>query len=55
MIQKLGTDGKDNRIARRLKPVNAQPEIPLHVSCAQIAVGPATGEALFHSLAAHAC
>ena len=35
-------DGKDNRIARGLKPVNAQLEKPLHVSRAQIAVGPAT-------------
>ena len=37
-----GTDGKDNRIARGLKQVNAQPEKPLHVSRAQIAVGPPT-------------
>ena len=42
MIQKLGTDGKDNRIARVLKLVNGQPEKPLHVSRAQIAVGLAT-------------
>ena len=42
LIQKLGTDGKDNRIARGLRPVNVQPEKPLHVSRAQIAVGPAT-------------
>ena len=33
---------EDNRIAKGLKPVNAQPEKPLHVSRAQIAVGPAT-------------
>ena len=42
LIRKLGTDGKDIRIARGLKAVNAQPEKPLHVSLLQIAVGPAT-------------
>ena len=56
MIQKLGADGKDSRIARGLKPVvNTQPEKLLHVSCTEIAVGPVCAKALFHSLAAHAC
>ena len=31
LIRKLGTDGEDNRIERRLKPVNAQPQ-PMHAS-----------------------
>ena len=32
MIRKLGTDGKDSRIARELNPADAQHEKPLHVA-----------------------
>ena len=38
----IRSDVKDNRIARGLKPASAQPEKLLHVSRAQIAVGPTT-------------